>query len=74
MKKGRKCCADGCAKVARGRTDYCASHGGGNRCKDPSCTRAANGKWEFCRLHMNNLENSAQCETTSLGKRQYEFT
>ena len=34
---------EGCEKVARGRTNFCASHGGAQRCKENGCTRVAMG-------------------------------
>jgi len=37
--------------VARGRTNFCAAHGGGIRCKVEGCNKAAVGKFQMCRMH-----------------------
>ena len=42
---------EGCQKVARGRTSFCAAHGGGIRCKVSGCNKAAVGKFQMCRTH-----------------------
>jgi hypothetical protein len=41
------------SQVARGRTDFCAAHGGGIRCSYPECYKAAISKLTFCRAHCN---------------------
>jgi len=41
----------GCEKVSRGRTQFCAAHGGGVRCKLAGCNRVAIGKVQLCRAH-----------------------
>jgi hypothetical protein len=38
-------------QVARGRTSFCAAHGGGVRCKVEGCNKAAVGKFQMCRTH-----------------------
>lgn len=37
--------------MARGRTSFCAAHGGGVRCKVEGCNKAAVGKFQMCRTH-----------------------
>lgn len=37
--------------MARGKTDYCAAHGGGVRCKAKGCYKIAVGSTNLCRLH-----------------------
>jgi hypothetical protein len=37
--------------VARGKTDYCAAHGGGIRCKAKGCYKIAVGATSLCRMH-----------------------
>jgi hypothetical protein len=38
-------------QVARGKTDFCASHGGGVRCKLKGCNRLAVSSDQLCRTH-----------------------
>jgi hypothetical protein len=38
-------------QVARGKTDYCAAHGGGVRCKAKGCYKIAVGATSLCRMH-----------------------
>lgn len=45
------CHVDGCSKLARSTTLYCAAHGGGRRCMTPGCTKAARGATNFCIAH-----------------------
>ena len=37
--------------MARGKTDFCAAHGGGVRCKAKGCYKIAIGATSMCRMH-----------------------
>lgn len=37
--------------MARGKTDFCAAHGGGVRCKAKGCYKIAVGATSLCRMH-----------------------
>jgi hypothetical protein len=58
-KKGKKrrrvsvklCNIEGCTKLARSTTLFCAAHGGGRRCMTPNCSKAARGSTSFCIAH-----------------------
>ena len=39
-------------QVARGRTEYCAAHGGGMKCRAENCLKAAGGKYLYCKEHL----------------------
>ena len=39
------------AQVARGKTDFCAAHGGGLRCRSKGCYKIAAGSSQLCRMH-----------------------
>ena len=39
--------------MARGKTEYCAAHGGGVRCRFPDCNKLAVGAQQLCRTHQN---------------------
>ena len=41
----------GCTKVSRGKTDFCAAHGGGTRCTIKNCNKLAMGNQSLCRQH-----------------------
>ena len=45
MTRKRKLCdIQDCTKQARGKTDKCVAHGGGERCAIEGCTKEARGK------------------------------
>ena len=39
-------------QVARGKTDFCAAHGGGMKCRAENCMKAAGGKYFYCKEHL----------------------
>lgn len=41
--------------MARGKTEFCASHGGGVRCKLKGCNRLAVSAQQLCRTHSQQL-------------------
>ncbi len=41
--------------MARGKTEFCASHGGGVRCKLKGCNRLAASSQQLCRTHSQQL-------------------
>lgn len=43
--------SDCSTQVARGKTDFCAAHGGGVRCKAKGCYKIAVGATSLCRMH-----------------------
>lgn len=45
------CNVEGCSKLARSTTMFCAAHGGGRRCLTPGCTKAARGATSYCIAH-----------------------
>ena len=49
----RMCAHPGCKpNQAKGATDFCARHGGGNRCAHKEgCTKSAQGATEYCIVH-----------------------
>ena len=47
----RRCATAACAKSARGATDHCIKHGGGDRCKADGCTKSAVGATGHCKGH-----------------------
>lgn len=47
--------------MARGKTEYCAAHGGGVRCRFPNCNKLAVGPQQLCRTHQSlTKEEQAQ--------------
>jgi hypothetical protein len=42
--------------VARGRSEYCAGHGGGSNCRFPDCPNVAVSNHIFCREHRRHLK------------------
>lgn len=48
----------GCLQVARGKTDFCAAHGGGVRCRIANCNKLAVGTQQLCRSHMSSTGQS----------------
>jgi hypothetical protein len=57
--------------VARGRTLYCAGHGGGVRCKLEMCTRIAIGKMQLCRSHGGGSSRKQKATTTKMHNPDY---
>ncbi len=55
--------------MARGKTNYCASHGGGDRCAFEGCEKLAIGKTMSCRAH-NGQVSSQYCATLSTAGEQ----
>lgn len=53
--------------MARGKTDYCAAHGGGVRCKAKGCYKIAVGATNLCRMHgtAQQQQQQAAAATTS---------
>ena len=47
----KRCKYDGCKSITQGKTDFCASHGGGERCKEDGCKSSSQGKTDFCISH-----------------------
>ena len=41
--------------MARGKTEFCASHGGGIRCKLKGCNRLSVSSQQLCRTHLQQL-------------------
>ena len=50
-------------QVSRGKTLYCASHGGGNRCKAAQCFRYVQSKCDYCNIH--SASNPSDTENKS---------
>lgn len=46
-------------QVARGKTDFCAAHGGGVRCKAKGCYKIAVGATSLCRMHSSAMAAAA---------------
>jgi hypothetical protein len=44
--------------VARGKTEFCAAHGGGVRCKAANCNKLAIGTQQLCRTHSGGSRGS----------------
>ena len=40
-RKRKRCSQPDCKSGARGKTDRCKKHGGGNRCSQPDCKASA---------------------------------
>ena len=49
--KHHRCGEKGCDKFARGGTNFCIGHGGGNRCGMKDCDKSAQGGTNFCIGH-----------------------
>jgi len=49
--KFKRCKQDGCCKLARSKSDFCISHGGGKKCKYENCNKTSQGKTDFCASH-----------------------
>ena len=66
----RKMCNEPeCTKSARGKTDKCIAHGGGNRCNEPGCTKSARGKTDKCKSHGGGARcNEPGCTKSAQGK------
>jgi hypothetical protein len=47
-------------QVARGKTEYCAAHGGGIRCDVLNCIKLAVGSKNLCRSHASEAKNQNQ--------------
>jgi hypothetical protein len=59
------CCA---IQVARGKTDYCAAHGGGVRCKAKGCYKIAVGTTNLCRMHGTaHMQQTAMAASAGTG-------
>lgn len=52
-------------QVARGKTDYCAAHGGGIRCKAKGCYKIAVGATSLCRMHSSAQAAAASAATAA---------
>ena len=50
--------------MARGKTDFCAAHGGGVRCKAKGCYKIAIGATSLCRMHSTA---QAAAQSSALG-------
>jgi hypothetical protein len=50
-RKIQRCIEPGCKASARGKTNKCVAHGGGNRCIEPGCIASAIGKTDKCVAH-----------------------
>lgn len=48
---GKTCHFQGCEKLARSTTLFCAAHGGGRRCHADGCTKSARGATNYCIAH-----------------------
>lgn len=51
-------------QVARGKTDFCAAHGGGVRCKAKGCYKIAVGATSLCRMHSSALAAATAAGTS----------
>lgn len=51
INKGLRCNEPECNKLALGKTEKCASHGGGFRCNEPECNKIAQGNTDNCIAH-----------------------
>ena len=51
MNKGLRCNEHECNKLALGKTEKCASHGGGFRCNESDCNKIAQGNTDKCIGH-----------------------
>ena len=70
--KRKICIEDGCEKNARGKTDFCAYHGGGNRCKEDECDNIARDKTGFCRKHGGG-KRCKENECNNSARSKYDF-
>jgi hypothetical protein len=52
--------------VARGKTDFCASHGGGVRCRVRECNKLAVGALQLCRAHTAQQNKNPTMTTEEL--------
>lgn len=59
-------------QVARGKTDYCAAHGGGVRCRIKGCNKLAVGMQQLCRTHGPQTSSSSGNPRASNGANDYE--
>jgi hypothetical protein len=55
-------------QVSRGRTNFCAKHGGGTRCRVEGCQKSALGKLQYCKLHHNALNSGLDQEVQEVAK------
>ena len=68
----KKCKYQDCKKSAIGKTDYCASHGGGKRCISQDCSKSAIGKTDYCASHGGGKRCISQdCKKSAIGKTDY---
>jgi hypothetical protein len=68
----KRCKEQGCNKLARGKTDFCASHGGGKRCKEQGCDKTAQGKTDLCISHGGGKRCKEDgCKNSAIGKTDF---
>ena len=70
--KNKRCKEQECDNTVRGKTDFCASHGGGKRCIENGCDNLARGKTDFCASHGGGKRCIEQgCKSTARGKTDF---
>eukprot|EP00241_Pyramimonas_parkeae_P006339 CAMPEP_0114258280 /NCGR_PEP_ID=MMETSP0058-20121206/19237_1 /TAXON_ID=36894 /ORGANISM="Pyramimonas parkeae, CCMP726" /LENGTH=390 /DNA_ID=CAMNT_0001373173 /DNA_START=68 /DNA_END=1237 /DNA_ORIENTATION=+ len=62
-----------CPKLAQGRTNLCARHGGGRRCQAPECTKLAQGSTHLCAAHGGGrrCQHEGGCDKSAAGATQF---
>jgi hypothetical protein len=68
--KFKKCkYLEGCNKLARNKSDFCISHGGGKRCIKEECNKSAQDNTDFCVNHGGGRRCIEEgCTSVSKGK------
>ena len=68
----KRCTYQDCYKSARGKTEFCISHGGGKRCTFQGCDKSAQGKTDFCKAHGGGDRCTFQgCDKSAIGKTDF---
>ena len=46
--------------MARGKTDFCAAHGGGIKCRAENCMKAAADTYSYCKEHLQMMDGTVE--------------
>ncbi|KAL9274663.1 putative WRKY transcription factor 19 [Drosera capensis] len=68
----KQCKVIGCTKGARGSTELCIGHGGGQRCQKPGCSKGAESRTAYCKAHGGGKRcQHLVCTKSAEGKTDY---
>ncbi|GMH03120.1 hypothetical protein Nepgr_004959 [Nepenthes gracilis] len=68
----KRCKFFGCTKGARGATDLCIGHGGGQRCQKPGCNKGSESRTAYCKAHGGGRRcQHLGCTKSAEGKTDY---